>query len=42
VIPANRKWVRNLAVARIVHETLVDMDPELPPSDPAMAGLTIV
>ncbi len=31
VIPANHKWFRNLAVARIVTDTLEDMDPKFPP-----------
>ena len=31
VIPANHKWFRNLAVARIVAETLEDFRPRFPP-----------
>lgn len=42
VVPADRKWVRNLAVAHIVLDALRDMDPQLPPDDPALAGLTVV
>jgi PPK2 family polyphosphate:nucleotide phosphotransferase len=30
VIPANRKWYRNVIVARIAHETLKLMDPKYP------------
>jgi PPK2 family polyphosphate:nucleotide phosphotransferase len=30
VIPADRNWVRNAAVARIVRETLEEMDPKYP------------
>lgn len=30
VIPADRKWYRDAAVASIVHEKLVEMDPKLP------------
>lgn len=30
VIPADRKWYRNLAVTRIIVETLRDMDPQYP------------
>lgn len=33
VIPADRKWYRDAAVAAIVHETLTEMDPQLPPVD---------
>ncbi len=42
VVPADRKWVRNLAVARIVLDALQEMDPQLPPDDPAIAGMTVV
>jgi PPK2 family polyphosphate:nucleotide phosphotransferase len=31
VIPANHKWFRNLAVARIVADTLEDLHPQIPP-----------
>ena len=41
VVPAERKWVRNLAVARIVHHVLADMDPQLPPDDPKMLGVVV-
>jgi polyphosphate kinase 2 (PPK2 family) len=30
VIPADRKWVRNAAIAHIVKETLDEMDPKYP------------
>lgn len=30
VIPANRKWFRNLAVSEIIEETLREMDPKYP------------
>jgi PPK2 family polyphosphate:nucleotide phosphotransferase len=30
VIPSDRNWVRNAAIARIVRETLEDMDPQYP------------
>ncbi len=30
VIPANRKWYRNIMVARIAHETLKGLDPKYP------------
>jgi len=38
VIPADRNWVRNAAIARIVRETLEEMNPHYPPPkgwDPA-------
>jgi PPK2 family polyphosphate:nucleotide phosphotransferase len=31
VIPANRKWFRNLAVAEILGDVLADLDPQYPP-----------
>ena len=30
VIPADRKWARNAAIARIVRTTLETMDPQYP------------
>lgn len=39
VIPADRNWVRNAAIARIVRETLEEMNPQYPEAkgwDPAM------
>lgn len=30
VIPADRNWVRNLLVAKLVRDTLLDMDPQYP------------
>ena len=42
VVPADRKWVRDLCVARIVHDALVAMHPVLPPDDPTLAGTVVV
>jgi len=33
VIPADHKWYRDASVAGIVHETLKEMDPQMPPVD---------
>lgn len=33
VIPADHKWYRDAAVAGIVHQTLADMAPQMPPVD---------
>ena len=33
VIPADHKWYRDAAVAGIVHQTLKDMNPRMPPVD---------
>ena len=33
VIPADRNWPRNAAIARIVRETLEEMNPQYPPPE---------
>jgi len=42
VIPADRKWARNAAIARIVRATLEDMDPQYPSAswDPGAFAIT--
>ena len=42
VVPADHNWVRNLAVAEILAETLERLDPQFPPTDPALDGIEIV
>jgi PPK2 family polyphosphate:nucleotide phosphotransferase len=41
VIPANRNWFRDLAVAEIVADTLDDLKPAYPPGEPGMEGITV-
>lgn len=41
VVPADRKWVRDVAVATILVDTLTWMDPQPPPPDPELAGLVV-
>lgn len=41
VVPADRKWVRDVAVATLLVETLADMDPQLPPCAPDLDGLRV-
>jgi PPK2 family polyphosphate:nucleotide phosphotransferase len=41
LIPANRKWFRNLAVARVVADTLEDLDPQYPIDPTIPEGLVI-
>jgi len=36
IVPANRKWYRNLVVARLVRNTLERLDPRFPPFDSAL------
>jgi len=33
VIPADRKWYRNLAIGRLLHQALTDLDPQWPVAD---------
>src|SRR5688572_19201078 len=42
VIPADRKWVKSAAIARIVRKTLEDMDPHYPEPDWDSGEYTIV
>lgn len=41
VVPANRKWFRNLVIARTVADTLEAMDPRFPDAQEGIAGLTV-
>jgi PPK2 family polyphosphate:nucleotide phosphotransferase len=41
VIPANRNWFRNLAIANIVGETIADLKPRYPPSPDDLTGVVI-
>jgi PPK2 family polyphosphate:nucleotide phosphotransferase len=36
VVPANKKWYRNLVVARTIADTLEAMDPHYPPAEPGL------
>jgi PPK2 family polyphosphate:nucleotide phosphotransferase len=41
VVPADRKWVRNLVVAGILRRTLVSLDPRLPEPEDGLEGLVV-
>ena len=41
VVPGDRKWVRNVAVARIVLDTLERIDPQLPPPEEDIDGVVV-
>ena len=41
VIPADRKWYRDLAVARIMAEVARRLDPQYPPAEDDLSGITI-
>lgn len=42
VIPANRKWFRNLAISTIIRHTLEKMDPKFPEAEPGVENLKLV
>ena len=41
VVPADHKWVRNVAVASLLVEVLRGLDPQYPPAEPGIEGLVI-
>jgi PPK2 family polyphosphate:nucleotide phosphotransferase len=41
VVPGDRKWVRNLAVARILRYHLEQLDPQYPPPEPGVEGIVV-
>lgn len=41
VVPANRKWYRNLLIARTIADTLEAMDPRFPEAQADIAGMTV-
>ena len=42
VVPADRNWVRNLAVAKILLHTFEQIDPRIPDPEEGLEGVTIV
>jgi PPK2 family polyphosphate:nucleotide phosphotransferase len=41
VVPADRKWVRNVAVAELLVASLRELDPQPPPVDPELKSLQV-
>lgn len=41
VVPANKKWYRDLVVARTIADTLEDMDPQWPEEEPGLDQVVI-
>jgi PPK2 family polyphosphate:nucleotide phosphotransferase len=41
VVPANNKWYRNLVVARVIANTLEEMNPQSPPPEPGLEDIVI-
>jgi len=42
VVPGDRKWSRNLTVARILRDALERIDPQYPDAEPGIEGRTVV
>lgn len=41
VVPADRKWVRDVAVESLLVRTMKALDPKVPPSDPELDGIVV-
>ncbi len=41
IIPADRKWYRNLVVSKILRETLEKLDPQFPPPEANLDGIVV-
>jgi PPK2 family polyphosphate:nucleotide phosphotransferase len=41
VVPADRKWVRDVAVATLLVDTLGRLDPQIPAPDPALGDIVV-
>ena len=42
IVPGDRKWVRNLTVARILRHTLERLDPQYPQPEEGIEGIVVV
>jgi len=41
VVPANKKWYRNLVIARAIADTLEEIDPQFPPAEEGLENVTV-
>jgi polyphosphate kinase 2 (PPK2 family) len=41
IVPADRKWYRNLVVSTLLRQTLETMDPQFPPEEPGLDEIVI-
>jgi polyphosphate kinase 2 (PPK2 family) len=41
IVPADRKWYRNLVISQLLRETLEEMDPQIPPCEEGLDGITV-
>jgi hypothetical protein len=40
-VPANKKWYRDLVVARTIADTLEAMDPRFPPAEKGLENVSV-
>ena len=41
IVPCDRKWVRDIAVATLLLDTFRRLDPQFPPADPSLEGVVV-
>jgi polyphosphate kinase 2 (PPK2 family) len=41
IVPANKKWYRNLVIARTIADTLAAIDPQFPPAEEGLENVKI-
>ena len=41
VVPANRKWFRNVLISQVTRETLEQMDPQIPPPEDGLENIIL-
>jgi polyphosphate kinase 2 (PPK2 family) len=41
VVPSDRKWVRDVAVAELLLRVLEELDPQIPEAEPGLAGIVV-
>jgi PPK2 family polyphosphate:nucleotide phosphotransferase len=41
IVPSDRRWVRDVAVATLLLETFRRLDPKFPPADPSLDGMIV-
>jgi polyphosphate kinase 2 (PPK2 family) len=41
IVPSDRKWTRDVAVANLLLDTFRRLDPQFPPPDPGLDGVTV-
>ena len=41
MVPADRKWVRDVAVAELLIRVLEELDPQIPDPEPGLDGIVV-